>query len=76
MTQSLKDWDEGKDAEILGRLKYQGSHFLRPNDLLWMQRRVAARGWKRYLAPIALAPVAEDKTLEESKQDFGALVDN
>ena len=55
MTQSLKDWDEGKDAEILGRLKYQGSHFLRPNDLLWMQRRVAARGWKRYLAPIALA---------------------
>ncbi len=54
MTQSLKDWDESKDAQILGRFKSQGCHFHRPNDLFWMQRRILARGWSRYLVTIAL----------------------
>ena len=55
MLRSQKKWDEGKDAQTLGKLKSQGCHFQRPSDLQWMQRRVAARGWARYLATIALA---------------------
>ena len=55
MPRSQKKWDEGKDAQTLGRLKSQGGHFQRPSDLQWMQRRVVARGWARYLATIALA---------------------
>jgi hypothetical protein len=55
LTQSLKDWDEGKDAQILGRFKSQGCHFHRPNDLLWMQRRILARGWSRSLVTIVLS---------------------
>ena len=55
MSRSQKTWDEGKDAQTLGKLKSQGCHFQIALDLFWMQRRVEARGWSRYLATIALA---------------------
>jgi hypothetical protein len=55
VSRSQKTWDEGKDAQTLGKLKSQGCHFQIALDLFWMQRRVEARGWSRYLATIALA---------------------